>query len=272
MSQPPTPEPGRWAGIRERATAGLRAGKPLGPRLWLAIGLGAVLVIALSVWANAMVTPAHRVGQPTVSVAPLPASTSATPTPSAAETPTESASPEPSGKGPKLKASGKFDAASVSQPPVSDSGELRSYAVRVETSAKLSANKVGKQVAGVLNDPRSWAGSGGIRFALVAEPDKADFTITIAAPGTAAKLCKANPAGTCTDGSDAVIDATQWKSTPEAYDGSQPDWQAFLVNHAVGQLLGEKPAGCPKKAKPAPVMMPQAGDLDGCTANPWPYP
>ena len=271
MSQP-TQEPSRWAGIQERVTASLRAGTSLGPRLWLAIALGAVLVLTLAVWANAMVTPAHRVGEPTVAVAPLPATTSATPTPTVAATPTESASPEPSSEGPKLKASGKFDTASVSQPPVSDSGELRRYAVRVETSAKLSANKVGTQIAGVLNDPRSWAGSGGIRFGLVANPAKADYTITIASPRTAAKLCKANPAGTCTDDSDAVIDAALWKSTPEGYAESQPEWQAYLVNHAVGQLLGEKPAGCPKKAKPAPVMMPQAGDLDGCTANPWPYP
>jgi hypothetical protein len=40
----------------------------------------------------------------------------------------------------------------------------------------------------------------------------------------------------------------------------------------MGQLLGEQKADCAKKDQPAPVMMPQAGDLRGCTANPWPYP
>lgn len=271
MTQP-IPPSSRWAQLWERVTTAVRSGAGGGPRLWLAIAAGAVLVIVLTTWANAMVTPAHRVGLPTVSVTPLPAPTTATPTASASPTSTASASPEPSDQPPKLKPSGEFDTAEISQAPVSTSGELRRYTVRVETTAKLTADKVGKQVAGVLNDPRSWAGSGGIRFALVANPAKADFTITLAVPGTAAKLCKPDPAGTCAKDADIVIDAALWKTIPEAYAENQLEWQAYLVNHGLGQLLGEKPAECPKPASPAPVMMPQAGDLDGCTANPWPYP
>jgi hypothetical protein len=105
----------------------------------------------------------------------------------------------------------------------------------------------------------------------VKDPTKADFSITLASPGTAAKSCK-TASGTCTNASDVVIDAAVWKTVPASYAGATADWQAYLVNHGLGTLLGEKTGTCSKKAKPAPVMMPQAGDLGGCTPNPWPYP
>ena len=171
-----------------------------------------------------------------------------------------------------MKSSGRFDIAAVNVRATSSSGALRRYSVRVETMSKLKADGVGTQVAGVLNDPRSWAGSGGLRFALVAEPARADFSITLAAPGTAAKSCDIDAAGTCTDGADVVIDAALWSVTPSGYAGDRAGWQSYLVNHGMGQLIGEQKADCAKKDQPAPVMMPQAGDLGGCAANPWPYP
>ena len=170
-----------------------------------------------------------------------------------------------------MTSSGKFDTAGVQVDAVSALGELRRYSVRAETSTGLKADKVATQIAGVLNDPRSWAGSGSIRFSLVKDPSTADFSVTLASPGAAAKSCQ--PAGgTCTNASDMVIDALAWKTVPASYAGAAADWPAYLVNHGLGALLGEKPARCPKRAKPAPVMMPQAGSLDGCTPNPWPYP
>jgi hypothetical protein len=171
-----------------------------------------------------------------------------------------------------MKASGKFHIAAVNVRSVSTVGVLRRYSVRVETTSKLKADSVGTQIAAVLNDPRSWAGSGGLRFALVADPARANFSITLGAPATVAKACDPDAAGTCTDGADVVIDAALWSVTPSGYAGDRPGWQSYLVNHGMGQLLGEQKANCEKKNQPAPVMMPQAGDLGGCTANPWPYP
>ena len=248
----------------------------MGPRLWGAIALGAVLVIALGVWVSSLLTPVTRTGQPTASVAALPAPTTAAPTPSGSTEPSGSASPRPSTaptlKLPKLKSSGTFDVAAVKVAAASTSGALRRYSVRVETTAKLNADSVGTQIASVLNDPRSWAGSGGVRFTLVADPAKADFSVTLAAPGTAAKSCGPDAAGTCTDSADVVINAAFWSVTPSGFAGDRASWRAYLVNHGMGQLLGEQRATCAKKGQPAPVMMPQAGDLGGCAANPWPYP
>jgi hypothetical protein len=170
-----------------------------------------------------------------------------------------------------VKSSGTFDTAGVSVAASGSAGALHRYSVRVETTAKLDADKVGRQVADVLNDPRSWAGSGSVRFALVADAAKADFTITIAAPGTAGKLCKADGGGSCVDAGDVVVDASWWRGLPSTYQ-SKAGWQTYLVNHGVGRLLGEKAADCAKKGKPAPVTMAQSADLGGCVSNPWPFP
>ncbi|MFZ0529261.1 MAG: DUF3152 domain-containing protein, partial [Propionicimonas sp.] len=244
-----------------------------GSRLWLGVAAGVIAVLVAAWFVNSMLTPATRAGKPVTTVAPLPVITpTATPTPTAIPSGSPSASPTPSAQKPKVKSTGDFTTASLAVPPVSSSGELRDYALRVETGAKLKANAVARQVAGVLNDPRSWAGSGGIRFGLVADPQKADFTVTVAAPGTAAKLCAVEESGTCTSGSEVVIDAATWLTVPASYAGNPAEWHAYLVNNGLGHLLGERVATCSKKAKPAPVMMPQAGDLGGCLANPWPYP
>ncbi len=252
--------------------------KRMGPRLWTAIAIGAVAVLALAVWVNTMVAPVTRAGRPTSSVTPLPAPTTAMPTPSVSPSPSTSGSPTPSAstsptaKVPTLKASGKFTTSNVGVNAVSTSGDLRRYSVRVETTAKLDVNDVARQLAGVLNDPRSWTGSGGVRFALVADPDKADFSITLGAPGTIAKLCRTDAAGTCTDSADVLVNAALWRTPQGDYAGDARAWQAYLVNHGMGQLLGENTAKCKKKGAPASVMMAQAGELDGCVANPWPYP
>ncbi len=239
MTQQTSPR-GLRAALSSAVSRVTEAVRRTGPRLWAAIAAGVVAVLAVVVWVNAMVAPVTRAGHPTSSVTPIPAPTTATPTPSVSPSTSGSPSPStsPTAKVPTLKASGKFTTSSVNVGAVSTSGDLRRYSVRVETTAKLDANKVGRQLAGVLNDPRSWTGSGGVRFALVADPDKADFSITLGAPGTIAKLCKADGAGTCTDSADVLINAAVWPAAQGDYAGNASAWQAYLVNHGMGQLLG----------------------------------
>jgi len=270
------PPNSRWHAVRRSvvdATAAVRrAFAASRTRMWASVVGAALLLLAAAGTVNAMVTPATRPGNPTSSVTPLPA-ISIAPTASASATPSQSPSGEPSAsaKEPDAKSSGKFATASVAVPAMSSSGDLRRYSVRVETSLNLKVDSVAKQIAGVLNDPRSWTGNGNVRFALVKKAKDADFTITLAASGSAKEICKPGQAGTCSAAAEVVIDAASWQSTPDDYAGDA-QWQSYLVNHGLGQLMGEAEAKCPKKAEPAPVMMPQAGDLDGCLANPWPYP
>jgi Protein of unknown function (DUF3152). len=240
-----------------------------------------VLLVAGGLYARALSTPVQRAGHPTSTVAPLPlptpvvasttpptpstvspsGSSTASPSPTMSTSPTSSTSP---------KSSGKFATAGVSIAAVGATGTLHRYSVRVETSLGAKVDTVATQIAGVLNDPRSWAGSGDVRFALVADPKKAEFAVTLASSTTAAKTCKP-AAGSCWKGASLVLDASVWTAPAATFAGVDA-WQSYLVNHAVGLVLGEASERCPKKGKPAPVMLDQSGDLGGCVANPWPNP
>jgi hypothetical protein len=273
--------PSRWTAFRDWLAGrfGRRdGGSRVNPAVVVSVIVAAALLAGLALWINALTVPVHREGRPTTSVSPLPERTTLTPTPTPTPSGTSTATSEPTEMGPAptpvgqtMKSSGKFDTAGVSVAAAGSSGTLRRYTVRVETSSGLKADKVGRQIAGVLNDPRSWAGSGNVRFALVADPDRADFTVTLASPRMAMKSCKPEPSS-CTSGADVVIDAAVWRGEVAEDFASTSAWQAYLVNHAVGHLLGGRHEDCQKKGKPAPVMMPQESGLRGCTANPWPFP
>lgn len=256
------------------------------PRLRLSLLpllLALLLLIVVGVlYARGLSTPVLRTGHPTSTVAPLPVPTpvSAMSSPAASATAeqtsaatdvTTAASPSPTaGQSSAAKSSGKFATAAVNISAVGVSGTLHRYTVRVETSLGANADSLGRGIATVLNDPRSWAGAGDVRFALVSDPKKADFSITLASSATAVKSCQPS-AGSCAKGTSIVMDAAAWSAAPTAF-ASLDAWHAYLVNHAVGRFLGEPAEKCAKKGKPAPVMLDQSGNLGGCTANPWPNP
>ncbi len=87
--------------------------------------------------------------------------------------------------------------------------------------------RVAGQVAGVLNDPRSWAGSGNVRFALVADPAQDSFVVSVASPATIAKYC-ASASGSCLVGTTLMVDALSWKYPPATYGGDAASWQSYL--------------------------------------------
>lgn len=242
--------------------------------------VGAVVVLVAVVFGvRAMSAPVQRAGEPTIPV-PAPSGTrflSPSPTPtntatmnSTATTTASDASPSTS-PSTTVKATGDFKWSGVTAAAAGSSGTLYRYAVAVESSAKLKADNVATSIAGVLNDPRSWTGDGEVRFALVA-PSKADVKVYLASTATAKDLCDGDgEAGfTCVKGDTVVINVGQWKSAPEGYAGDLGSYRTFLVNHAIGHLIGERHAECPGKGKKAPVMLQQGAGLFGCTANPWP--
>jgi hypothetical protein len=252
---------------------------------WTRIGLviGAVAVLIAAVFGvRALSAPVEKAGAPTIAV-PAPTGTRFTsPSPSPSPTGTESgsasasasanASASPSSKATSsIKASGDFDWSTATVGASGSAGTLYRYVVGVESSAKLKANSVAGTVADVLNDPRSWTGDGDVRFALVGEA-KAEVRIQLASTKTAAALCGsgAQPTYTCVKGKTVVINAVQWKAAPASFAGDLDGYRTFLINHAVGQLIGKSEAQCGGKGKKAPVMMQQGAGLNGCKANPWP--
>lgn len=234
-----------------------------------------VALVAVVFGVRAVSAPVEKAGAPTIAV-PAPSGTrftSPSPTPSATgtESPSSSASASPSASPTKsIKASGDFDWASATAAASGSQGKLYRYAVAVESSAKLKVNSVAGDIAGVLNDPRSWTGDGDVRFALVSQP-KAEVKVYLASTKTASSLCDGDgEAGyTCVLGYVVVINAAQW-TTAAAGFGDLTRYREFLINHAFGHLIGKKHAECGGKGKKAPVMLQQGAGLFGCTANPWP--
>lgn len=236
------------------------------------VGAVVAALVGVVVGIQALSAPAERSGAPTVPV-PTPTGTrflnpSTSPAASPSGSPSASASNSPSGT---MKASGHFDWAGVTAPAAGSQGTLHRYAVAAETSTKLEADSVATTIAGVLNDPRSWTGGGDVRFALVAK-SKATTQLYLASGATAAELCGSDAAAavTCAAGDVVVINAERWKSGASTYSGDLAGYRTYLINHAVGQLLGKGSASCAGNGKKAPVMMPQSSSLSGCAANPWP--
>ncbi len=239
--------------------------------------VGAVVVLVAVVFGvRALSAPVERAGEPTIAV-PSPTGTRFT-SPSASPTPTTTttspsptatkASTQPSST---TRATGDFLWSTATAGASGSSGTLYRYAVAVETSAHLKPNGVANTIAGVLNDPRSWTGDGEVRFALVPE-SKAAVKLYLASTKTASVLCGsgAEAAYACTKGDTVVINAGQWRAGSPSYSGDNGDYRTFLINHAIGHLIGKKDAACAGKGKQAPVMLQQGAGLDGCTANPWP--
>ena len=234
-----------------------------------------VTLVAVVFGVRAVSAPVEKAGAPTIAV-PAPSGTrftSPSPTPSATgtESPSSSASASPSASPTKsIKASGDFDWATTTAAASGSQGTLYRYAVAVESSAKLKVNSVAGDIAGVLNDPRSWTGDGDVRFALVSQA-KAEAKVYLTSTKTASSLCDGDgEAGyTCVVGDTVVINAAQWKTAAAGF-GDLTRYREFLINHAFGHLIGKKHAECGGKGKKAPVMLQQGAGLFGCTANPWP--
>lgn len=258
MSQPPRPSYGTSGG--------------LGRRIAIGVAVAAVALLVVGMWANALAEPVVRAGVPTGSVTPpapkpKPSKSAA---PSASTKPSESAKPSAKPTPKPTKPASEFTTSTATQGSVSGIGKQHTFVVKVQTSTKLDANAVAKQVAGVLNDPRSWSGDGSVQFALVKDPKKADFTVYLSAPQIADADC-AKTARVCVRGSKLVLSAAGWGTPPATYAGDPTGFRRYLVNHAVGSYLGEDAASCKKAGRPAPVMAPQGDDLKGCTPNPWPH-
>jgi len=263
-------------------------GRPrwLGGKLILALVLGVAVLIGLAAWANALTEPVVRAGVPTRTVTPPPAKPKPTPKPTASPSPSQSGKPsasakpsgsaKPSAKPSKsAKPSAKpsqptFTTSSVKQASASGTGKEHTFVVTVQTATGLKANDVATEIAGVLNDPRSWAGKGTVRFSLVKDAKQADFTVYVADPKAADGKCSGE-AWVCVRGGKLILSANGWTKGAATYGDDLTGFRRYLVNHAVGLHLGEKKAACKTKGKAAPVMAPQGDDLKGCKPNPWPY-
>jgi hypothetical protein len=171
---------------------------------------------------------------------------------------------------------GTFTRAGVDGPKVGERGApLLRYAVKVEKKLPYDADQVARTIEATLSDRRSWVGGGDWRLELVSDPDRADFTIYLATPGTVDRYCR--PLRTwgrlsCQAGNRVMLNAWRWAHGADAFGDDVGAYRQYLVNHEVGHRLGRGHVGCPGKGKRAPVMMQQTKGVGSCRANAWPAP
>ena len=241
----------------------------------LGLGLHAVpAVLAGDVSALA----AHPQIVPTVS------STSASPTPPtspSARPPTSRLTVKPSSTPTKKAAKkvvvpatgpGTYDASGERVKSASNAGRLIRFDVKVEENLDISAGAAAKVIAGVLNDQRSWRGSGRWRFELVSGSDQAELHAYIVTPGTTDRLCaplQTRGEVSCQNGNRVVLNAKRWQLGAKSYGTDLTNYRRYLVNHEFGHYLGHRHVKCPGRGQLAPIMLQQTKGLGGCRKNPW---
>ncbi len=143
-------------------------------------------------------------------------------------------------------------------------------ATRGDTVADI--NEFAVLVAQTLGDSRGWSRSD-VGFRRV-DSGVSDFTIWLAAADqltSFSTLCSAEYS--CRVGRDVIINDVRWRNATPSWNeagGNLRDYRHMVVNHEAGHLLGFGHLNCPTPGAPAPVMLQQSIDLQGCKFNPWP--
>jgi hypothetical protein len=157
---------------------------------------------------------------------------------------------------------------------------VRRYRVAVEAGVKTTAAAFASVVYATLSDPRSWIAGNNVRFHQVGANNATDFTIWLASPATAQRICASSgvnivvggvPYTSCRGGNNVVINASRYFNAVPNYGASLAVYRNYAINHEVGHWLGHGHQLCPGAGQPAPVMEQQTLGLQGCVANGWPY-
>ncbi|MGI8459723.1 MAG: DUF3152 domain-containing protein [Propionibacteriaceae bacterium] len=154
-------------------------------------------------------------------------------------------------------------------------GRLIRFDLRVERGMPFDPEDTARFVASVLNDDRSWTGSGRWRFQLVDDADEAELHAWIVSRTTTNHKCfplLTRGQVSCQNGNNVVLNATRWAHGAKAYGDDLLGYRTYLVNHEFGHYLGYGHVGCPAPGKRAPVMMQQTKGVGSCRSNPWPAP
>jgi hypothetical protein len=277
----PAPAPRRDRAASRRSLSRRRRRR----RTFLALALvAAVLLLGADLirrGLSADLSPtAATAGEPSPVVASAPAPTAAAP-PSA----------PPTSAAPLLTASASFPRsgpgtwvyAASPGPILGTAGTVRRFRLAIETGVPQDAVAFAAKVDRTLGDPRSWTAGRTFRLQRVQGAAAAEFTIYLATPETARRLCASGfvdirvngvPYTSCRVSGKVVINLARWMmSVPDYVNNGVPleDYRAYVINHETGHQLGYGHEACPGAGRPAPVMQTQTLGLHGCLANAWPY-
>jgi hypothetical protein len=153
-------------------------------------------------------------------------------------------------------------------------GKLRRFRVLVERDiANVDPVAVGAFIEQTLSDPRGWTAGGTWRFRRVGPGEPHHFTIYLVTPATRDVLCNMgyDRYTSCRNGKRVVINVARWARGVPHYRASLDTYRRYVINHEVGHFLGRGHELCPRRGRPAPVMLQQTFGLHGCVANAWPF-
>jgi hypothetical protein len=152
-------------------------------------------------------------------------------------------------------------------------GQVVRYLVEVERGLKVDPAEFAAEVHRVLNHGHGWGRAGATRFVRV-DSGPVRFRVSLSTPDLTDRQC--HPLRTlgrvsCWNGSRAVINALRWAEGSPTYGRDVAAYREYIISHEVGHALGHGHVECPRRGRPAPVMVQQTKSLYGCTPNPWPY-
>ena len=160
-------------------------------------------------------------------------------------------------------------------------GPVRRYRVAVETGSPVPAEEFAAFVDATLSDRRGWISGRDVRLQRVASRGGGyAFTVYLATPGTAYRLCRTagldirwrgSPYTSCRAGDRVVINMARYLHGVPGYGAPLRTYRQYAINHEVGHALGHGHELCPGRGRPAPVMQQQTFGLRGCVAYSWPY-
>ncbi|WP_203741551.1 DUF3152 domain-containing protein [Catellatospora bangladeshensis] len=198
--------------------------------------------------------------------------------PSAPPSPSPSAKPKPTKNTPVLqRGGGTFHTAAGGTDIVGSAGSLRRYQVQVEKGiTAFDTDGFAAKVDEILSDDRSWIASKKWRLQRVGPGESPNFYVKLATPDTVDRLCGqvgliTNGIFSCRAGSNVVINLRRWTNGADGFTDMEV-YRSMVINHEVGHFLGHGHVFCPGKGRLAPVMQQQTKGLQGCKANPYPYP
>jgi hypothetical protein len=125
------------------------------------------------------------------------------------------------------------------------------------------------------NDARGWNDGGHIAFEHVRRGCQYTVWMSAAADMTTfGTIC--DDYYNCQAGHSVVLNYDRWTTATPPWNktgGSIQDYRTLMIDHETGHRLGfpDNPV-CPRKGRPAPVMMQQSMNLHGCVFNIWPRP
>jgi len=134
-----------------------------------------------------------------------------------------------------------------------------------------SLDEFRQQANATLNDGRGWARLG-ISFTEV--ESGGSFTLVLSEASqlpTFSSGCTADYS--CNAGRYVIINQDRWLGATPSWNnagGSLRDYRHMVVNHETGHWLGHPHQSCAGPGQPAPLMLQQSIDLQGCTFNAWP--